>query len=45
MYEALKSDENLLTCNENKTEHNVDHFEASIHILMLSSIALDYTPN
>lgn len=45
MYETLKSDENLLPSNENKTEHNVEHFEASIQILMLSIIALDYTPN
>ena len=45
MYETLKSVENLLTYNENKTEHNVEHSEASVHILMLSIIALDYTPS
>ena len=45
MYETLKSDENLVTYNENKTEHNVEHFQAPIHILMLSIIVLDNTPN
>lgn len=45
MYETLKSDENLVTYNENKTEHNVEHFQAPVHILMLSIIVLDNTPN